>query len=123
MIERHLDQFGFWWNMEVGKQFWHWKLLWKTNQKKGKTSIAFVDVEKSSDNVEWPKMFEILKSLAINCNKRTMIKNETAMVKVQTAKEEVKIQKGSDRGRICLHTHLQCVWSNNYTEVKHKVEN
>jgi hypothetical protein len=60
-------------------------VLEKRIDRNKKTYMAFVNLEKASDNVEWNRMFEILKKIGMKYKDRRIIhslyKNQRAVVK------------------------------------------
>ncbi|MGI4329225.1 reverse transcriptase domain-containing protein, partial [Klebsiella pneumoniae] len=66
--------------------------------------IAFVDLEKALDNVEWNTMFSILKDAGINFKDRrvfyNLYRNQTAVVRMNEEEVEAKIGKGTRQGGV-----------------------
>lgn len=66
--------------------------------------IAFVDLEKAFDNVQWKKLFKILKRIGIKYNDRrfiyNMYKSQTVVIQIDGKEQEAKIKKGVRQGCI-----------------------
>jgi len=73
-------------------------IIQKRIRKDEKTFIAFVDIEKTFDNVNWKVMFKMMKRLGIKYTDRKLLynlyKNEFAVIRIQDEEEEVKINRG-----------------------------
>ena len=97
------DQFGFRRNRGTREAILSLKLIIEERMRVGKsTCIAFVDLEKAFDNVEWNKMFDILKKTGLKYKDRRVIYNlyidQTAVVRVDNEEGESKIGKGVRQG-------------------------
>ena len=64
--------------------------------------MAFVDLEKAFDNVDWKRMFKILKKNGIKYKDRRAIyklyENQRANIRLDNCEEEAKIRKGVRQG-------------------------
>ncbi|KAI5728729.1 hypothetical protein M8J77_020289 [Diaphorina citri] len=64
--------------------------------------IAFVDLQKAFDNVNWNKLMNILKEINVTYQERRIIlnlyKNQTANIKVNNENQTAKIKKGVRQG-------------------------
>ena len=71
-------------------------------QKNVPTFLAFVDLEKAFDNVDWNKLFMILKMTGIKYKERRIIfnlyKNQTAVIRIDGYEREAEIKKGVRQG-------------------------
>uniref|UniRef100_A0A8D8R613 Craniofacial development protein 2 n=1 Tax=Cacopsylla melanoneura TaxID=428564 RepID=A0A8D8R613_9HEMI len=80
-------------------------LLEKRLRKNQNTYIAFIDLEKAFDQVEWKTLFEILKEKGINHKDRRVIwnlyKNESAVFECNENTSEARIRQGVRQG-CCL---------------------
>ena len=83
------------------------------------TFIAFVDLEKAFDNVDWNSMFRILKEIGVLYNDRKIVHslyiNQVAVIKSGTKCDEARIKKGVRKG--CA---LSPVIFNVYIEKSHQ---
>ncbi|KAL1447191.1 hypothetical protein WDU94_013942 [Cyamophila willieti] len=85
-------------------------ILEKQLKKKNRdTYIAFIDLEKAFDKVEWKKLFCILKEIGLKFKDRRILwnlyKNETAVYTCGEYAEEAKIRQGVRQG-CCISTLL-----------------
>lgn len=97
------DQFGFRRGRGTREAILALRLIIQKNlRKKKKVFITFSDLEKAFDNVNWNKMFAILKERGIKWKDRRVIwnlyKNETAVIKMKDYQEEARIKKGVRQG-------------------------
>ena len=97
------DQFGFRRNVGTREAVLTLRLILEDRIKKNKpTFMAFVDLEKAFDNVDWNKLFEILKMTRIKYRERRVIynlyKNQTAVIRVEGHEREAIVQKGVRQG-------------------------
>ncbi|KAI5718650.1 hypothetical protein M8J77_024598 [Diaphorina citri] len=97
------DQFGFRRGMGTREAIITLRQIIEKRNKKGKvTYLSFVDLEKAFDNVNWSKMFELLKKIGINFKDRQIIhslyKNEVGVIRSGEVQEEAVIQKGVRQG-------------------------
>jgi hypothetical protein len=97
------DQFGFRKNRGTREAILALKSLIEERMNMGKTTyVAFVDLEKAFDNVEWNKMFSILKRAGIKHKDRRVIYNlyedQIAVIRIDDQEEESKIGKGVRQG-------------------------
>ncbi|KAI5692524.1 hypothetical protein M8J77_008381, partial [Diaphorina citri] len=97
------DQFGFRRGMGTREAIITLRQVIEKRNKKGKpTYISFVDLEKAFDNVNWTKMFELMKKIGINFKDRQIIhslyKNEIGVIRSGDSQEEAVIKKGVRQG-------------------------
>lgn len=97
------DQFGFRKNMGTREAILALRLIVEKRIRKNKsTFIAFVDIEKAFDNVNWEIMFKIMKRAGIATKERKLLyqlyKNEIAIIKIGDIQKESKIKKGVRQG-------------------------
>ena len=97
------DQFGFRRNTGTREAILTLRLILEDRIRKNRpTFMAFVDLEKAFDNVDWNKLFEILKMVGIKYRDRRVIYNlyrdQTAVVRVEGHEREASIQKGVRQG-------------------------
>jgi len=97
------DQFGFRINMGTREAILALRLIVEKRIRKDKsTFIAFVDIEKGFDNVNWEIMFKMMKKAGIATKERTLLyqlyKNEIAIIKTGDTQKESKIKKGVRQG-------------------------
>ena len=69
------------------------KLILEDRMKKNKpTFLAFIDLEKAFNNVEWNKLFEIMKTIGIKYRERRVVhnlyRNQTAMIRIEGEERE-----------------------------------
>ena len=73
-------------------------LIEKRMEKNKPTFVAFVNLEKSFDNVDWNIMLGILKEIGVLYNDRRILhslyKNQEAVINSGPSCEEAKIKKG-----------------------------
>lgn len=73
-------------------------IMEKRIRKDKPTYIAFVDIEKAFDNVNWAIMFKILKRAGIEYTERRLLfklyQKETAVIRFGETEEEARIRKG-----------------------------
>ncbi|KAI5738724.1 hypothetical protein M8J77_010460 [Diaphorina citri] len=97
------DQYGFRKGRGTRDAILALRLLLEKQLKKNKeTYIAFIDLEKAFDRVEWKKLFEILKEVGLNYKERRAIwnlyKNESAVFECGDCVSEAKIRQGVRQG-------------------------
>ena len=97
------DQFGFRKNMGTREAILSLRLILEGRIRKGlPTFMAFVDLEKAFDNVNWRKIFEILKKIGVKYRDRRIIwslyKDQTAVTRVDGHETRAAIQKGVRQG-------------------------
>jgi hypothetical protein len=104
-IEQSLteDQFGFRKNRGTREAILALRIIIQKRIRKNKqTFIAFVDIEKAFDNVNWKLMFNIMTRVGIKHADRKLLyklyKDELAVIKIQNNVEEAKINKGVRQG-------------------------
>ncbi len=100
------DQFGFRKGKGTREAILSLRIILEKRLKKGlNTYVAFVDLEKAFDNVEWTRMFKVLKEIGIKFKERRAIwnlyKEQKAEINVEEEVREAKIQKGVRQG-CCL---------------------
>jgi len=93
------DQFGFRRNMEMREAILVLRVIIQKRIRKDKqTFIAFGDIEKAFDNVNWKVMFNMMKRLGIKYTDRKLLynlyKDELAVIRIQDEVEEAKINRG-----------------------------
>jgi len=78
------------------------QIIEKQNRKSKPTFVAFVDLEKAFDDVNWITLFQILRKSGIANSDRRIIKNlyrnETGIVRYGDSQEIAKIRKGARQG-------------------------
>ena len=97
------DQFGFRKSKGTREAILALRMLINKRMEKNKpTFIAFVDLEKAFDSVEWNTMLGILKEIGVLYNDRRIIhslyKNQVAVIKSGPSCEEARIRKGVRQG-------------------------
>lgn len=97
------DQFGFRRNVGTREAILTLRLILENRiQKNVPTFLAFVDLEKAFDNVDWNKLFKILKITGIKYKERRIIfnlyKNQTAVIRIEGYEREAAVQKGVRQG-------------------------
>jgi len=97
------DQFGFRKNMGTREAILALRIIIEKRIRKDKpTYIAFVDIEKAFDNVNWAIMFKILKRAGIEYTERRLLfklyQKETAVIRFGETEEEARIRKGVRQG-------------------------
>ena len=97
------DQFGFRKNKGTREAILALRILIEKRMEKNKpTFIAFVDLEKAFDNVDWNSMLRILKEIGVLYNDRRIVhslyKNQVAVIKSGPKCEEARIKKGVRQG-------------------------
>jgi len=77
-------------------------IIQKRIRKDKQTFIAFVDIEKAFDNVNWKVMFKMMKRSGIKYIDMKLLynlyKDEFAVIRIQDEEEEVKINRGVRQG-------------------------
>ncbi|XKL67517.1 hypothetical protein PGB90_003008 [Kerria lacca] len=80
-------------------------ILEKRLKKRLDTYVAFVDLEKAFDNVEWARLFSMLREIGVKYKNRRVIwnlyKEQKAEIKVEDKMGETRIRKGVRQG-CCL---------------------
>jgi len=104
------DQFGFRKSRGSREAILTLRLLLEGRIRKNKmTAMAFVDLEKAFDNVNWDVMFGILRRAGIKYRERKFIlnlyKSQTAVIKIEDQEREAVIGKGVRQG-CCLSSLL-----------------
>jgi len=78
------------------------QVIEKQNRKRKITYIAFVDLEKAFDNVDWKTIYKILKRFGVTYKDRRIIKSlyeqEIGVVRCGNSREEAEIRKGVRQG-------------------------
>ena len=97
------DQFGFRRNKGTREAILALRLIASKRRALGKkTAIAFIDLEKAFDNVNWKIMFRILEKLGVKYRDRRILfnlyKNQVAVIEVGKEKEVAEIRKGVRQG-------------------------
>jgi hypothetical protein len=97
------DQFGFQRSKGTREAILALRIiLEKIIDRNKKIYMAFVDLEKAFDNVDWNRMFEILKKIGVKYKDRRIIhslyKNQMAVVKCGRIEKEAQIKKGVRQG-------------------------
>ena len=97
------DQFGFRRNIGTREAILTLRQIIEKRNKKGEaTYIAFVDLEKAFDSVNWNIMFRLLKKVGISYRDRRIIyslyKNEKGIIRFGNIQEEAEIKKGVRQG-------------------------
>ena len=97
------DQFGFRKSRGTREAILTLRLLIEGRLKKNKdTYMASVDLEKSFDNVNWNKMFEILRTIGLRFRDRGIIynlyKDQVAIIRVEDQERQASIKKGVRQG-------------------------
>ncbi|VVC30378.1 Reverse transcriptase domain [Cinara cedri] len=97
------DQFGFRKNMGTREAILALRIIIQKRIRKDKqTFIAFMDIEKAFDNVNWKLMFNMMARVGIKQEDRKLLyklyKDELAVIKIQDNVEEAKINKGVRQG-------------------------
>ncbi|XKL66382.1 hypothetical protein PGB90_009802 [Kerria lacca] len=114
MEKRVEDQFGFRKGRGTGEAILLLKLIQKKRLKKGlKTYMTFVDLEKAFHNIEWMRMFKILKEIRIKFKDRKVIwnlyKEKNAKIKIEDKEErftdDILILEESGRTRKNIEEH------------------
>ncbi|KAL1446687.1 hypothetical protein WDU94_006588 [Cyamophila willieti] len=100
------DQFGFRKGRGTRDAILSLRMLLEKRLKKNlNTYIAFIDLEKAFDQVEWTTLFEILKEIGIRYKDRRVIwnlyKNESAVFECNENTTEARIRQGVRQG-CCL---------------------
>ncbi|KAE9524312.1 hypothetical protein AGLY_015351 [Aphis glycines] len=79
-------------------------MIEKQNRRNKETFIAFVDLEKAFDNVQWKELFKIPKITGIKYNDRrfiyNMYKSQTVIIQIDGKEQAAKIKKGVRQGCI-----------------------
>lgn len=94
------DQFGLRYGRGTREAILSLRILIEENMRVDKPLyIAFVDLQKAFDNINWNLMFDILKKIGIEFKDRRMIhslyKNQVAGIKIDNSeRKEAKIRKG-----------------------------
>jgi hypothetical protein len=77
-------------------------IIEKRIRKDKPTYLAFVDIEKAFDNVNWAIKFEILKRAGIEYTERRLLfklyQKETAVIRFGETEEKARIRKGVRQG-------------------------
>jgi len=97
------DQFGFRKNMGTREAILAKRIIIEKRIRKDKpTYIAFVDIEKAFDNVNWAIMFKILKRAGIKYTERRLLfklyQKETVVIRFGETAEEARKRKGVRQG-------------------------
>ena len=97
------DQSGFRRNVGTREAMLTLRLILEDRLRKGKpTFLAFVDLEKAFDNVDWNKLFQALKQAGVKYRERKAIynlyKNQTAVVRVEGHERDAVVGKGVRQG-------------------------
>ena len=97
------DQFGFRKSIGTREAILGLRLIVEGRLKKNKpTYLAFIDLEKAFDNVDWNIMFSLLKKLGFKYRDRrtiaNMYRNQTATLTIEEHKKEALIRKGVRQG-------------------------
>ena len=97
------DQFGFRKNRGTREAILALRLIIEKRIRKDKsTFIAFVDIEKAFDNVNWEIMFKMLRRAGVAITERKLLyqlyKNEIAIIKMENIQKESRIKKGVRQG-------------------------
>lgn len=97
------DQFGFRKDVGTREAILTLKLILEDRMKKNKpTFLAFIDLEKAFDNVEWNKLFEIMKAIGIKYRERRVVhnlyKNQTAVIRIEGEEREAFVHRGVRQG-------------------------
>lgn len=97
------DQFGFRKGVGTREAILALRQVIEKQMKKGKpTFLAFVDLEKAFDNVNWNVLFSILRQTGINFRERRLVyniyKQETGIVCCGNKEETAHIRKGVRQG-------------------------
>ena len=97
------DQFGFRRNKGTRDAILALRLITAKRRAFGqKTAIAFIDLEKAFDNVNWEIMFKILEKLGIKYRDRRVLfnlyKEQMAVIEIGKEKETAEIRKGVRQG-------------------------
>ncbi|MGX9339093.1 RNA-directed DNA polymerase, partial [Pantoea dispersa] len=105
LVEANLgeDQFGFRRNVGTREAILTLRLILEDRLRKGKpTFIAFVDLEKAFDNVDWNTLFKIMKEAGVKYRERQVIhnlyRNQTAVIRIEGNEREAVIEKGVRQG-------------------------
>jgi len=104
-IEQSLteDQFGFRRNMGTREEIFTLRIIIQKRIRKDKQIfIAFVDIKKAFDNVNWKIIFNMMKRLGIKYTDGKILynlyKDELAVIKIQYEVEKAKINKRIRQG-------------------------
>ena len=102
-VELSDDQFGFRRDIGTREAILTLRLILEDRMKKNRpTVLAFVDLEKAFDNVNWNKLFEILKTTGIKYRERRLIynlyKKQTAVIRIEGEEREAAVHKGVRQG-------------------------
>ena len=97
------DQFGFRKNKGTREAILALRLITAKRTSAGKkTAIAFIDLEKAFDNVNWRIIFQILERLGVKYRDRRVLynlyKEQVAIVEIGNEREIGKIRKGVRQG-------------------------
>lgn len=93
------DQFSFRKGVGMREAILALRVLIGRKMEKGKeTYLGFLDIEKAFDNVDWNRMFTMIKKIGINFRDWRIIwqlyKKETAVTSIGKTQEEAKVRKG-----------------------------
>jgi hypothetical protein len=96
------DQFGFRRSKGTREAILALRIILKKRiDRNKKTYMAFVDFEKAFDNVDWNRIFEILKNIGVKYKEiriiHSLYKNQMAVVKCGGIAKEALITKGVRR--------------------------
>jgi hypothetical protein len=97
------DQFGFRRGKDTREAILALRqVIEKENRKRKITYIAFVNLEKAFDNVDWKTIFKILKRVGVTYKDRRIIKSlyeqEIGVVRCGNSREEAEIRKVVKQG-------------------------
>jgi hypothetical protein len=93
------DKFGFRRSKGTGEAIKALRfILAKRTDRNMKTCMAFVDLKEAYGNMDWNRIFEILKKIGVRYKDRRIIyglhKNQTEVVKCDGIEKEARIKRG-----------------------------